>query len=56
MPLVVVWKMPEEIYGHNELQNGVSQKFHSLVTPANKNIKENIISICLVTTPFKELT
>ena len=39
MPLVVVWKMPEEIYRHNELQNGVSQKFHSLVAPANKNIK-----------------
>ena len=41
MPLVVVWKMPEEIHRHNELQNGVSQKFHSLVTPAKK--RENII-------------
>ena len=41
MPLVVVWKMPEEIYRHNKLQNGVSQKLHSLVTPAKIKREHN---------------
>ena len=29
---VMFWKMPEEVYGDNELQHRVSEEFHSLVT------------------------
>lgn len=29
---VMLWKMPEEVNGDNELQHRVSEEFHSLVT------------------------